>query len=183
MIKIENHVLKEIIDDVVSQEKFPMTISQQLKEYVDRAIDFEKKIADLENKLLIIKQSYRTLMYQELPVFFSMHGLREFKTIEGRVFSLKTYVSTKPGNKEVFINWLEESGNEEFIKKEITINVKGYNTGLLETVLEKEKLKYDIEEKVHPQTLNAIIRRALENGETIPENAVTIDSGSFVKLT
>lgn len=179
---METSVLKEIEDDIENEELRPLSISQQLKSYVQKSLRLEEEIGDLETTLSLVKEEYKALMYNDLSAFFVEHGIKEFKTEDGKVYTLKTYISVKPGNKEEFFGWLRESGNEEFIKKEIVISVKGYDTESLEEVFERENLQYTIQEKVHPQTLNSIVRRVIESGESIPENAVTIESGSFVKL-
>lgn len=173
-------MLKEIDEDLKTMPV--LSIKETLCAYVDKALLLQKRINELNEELDTYTGKYRTLTHSELPAFFLSQGITEFTTKTGSVFTLKTYVAAKIKDEPKFFAWLKESNNEEFLKNELVVDIVG-DSSSIEEALKKEQLAYTIKKRVHPQTLNALVRRAMEGGETLPEDSITIDSGNFVKLT
>jgi len=161
------------------------SISEKMKSFIHRLKLYDQEIEVLEQEHKKLSNERRAILYNEMPMFLIEHGMSEFTATDGIRYEMKNYVSARveERKKDEFFAWLEETGRGDLIRKDLEVSVKDYDlTGLTE-YLESEKLSFSIKQGVHPQTLNAMVRRALVSGDELPEELMRIDSGNYIKVT
>lgn len=133
-------------------EEFEEKITDsQLEEVAGLAreqLELERKILKAERELKALKEDWREVAMEELPVRMKEIGLTSFEldnedhnkvTIKHHVKASLTQAKREPGHA-----WLRDHGFGDLIKARV------------------------IEEKVHPQTLMAFVREQLAAGAALP---------------
>ena len=181
---IPSHLLPLLRPRVVDEEP-SAAISEKMKGFINQIKRLDEKIQVLEQQLKRLSDERRAVLYNDMPMFLIEQGMSEFTSTDGVRYEMKNYVSARveERKKEEFLDWLAETGRGDLIRKDLEVSVKDYDLTDLMKYLEGEKLSFSIKQGVHPQTLNAMVRRALVSGEKLPEGLMNIDSGNYIKVT
>lgn len=109
------------------------------------ALDLE--ITQVEEKLKALKGRYEHIVIRKLPTALEAEGLKNFRLASGRgvTCSAQLFVSVNAGDKEAFLNWLENSGQGGIIKRDVA-----------------------------PQTLKAFIKERIQNAQEYPADIVKV---------
>ncbi|MGH8601328.1 MAG: hypothetical protein ACREXR_00650 [Gammaproteobacteria bacterium] len=155
------------------------TIAERMRELIAKNEAYDLIIEQLESQLSDVKAQKKELLFTDMPAFLVEHGLQSFKSASGHTYRLATFVTVKVLDQPGLIGWLKGRGYDDDIRHSIDINVKGIDTTELEQWIKGGGLSYDKQEKIHHQTLTALMRRRLEMEVDIPD-AVEVDAGPYV---
>ena len=135
----------------------------------------EQEIEQEENKLKELKKQKQNLAEKQIPDLMEEAGFEEFKTTSGHKVQVKDYIraSIPKQNAHEAFKWLEEHGHGNVIKRGYDIQFNREQEEQAEQfqqLIDENFPQFAVKpkKKVEPQTLQALIRECLEEGEEIP---------------
>lgn len=146
-------------------------LSDMLKDYFAK----EKKKKELEAELKDTAEMLRRMVREYIPENMAILGMDSVTTSEGLKVSIAEVVYARL-NKEDQLKgfaWLKKRGLDGIIKNQIVVNVDKKDPDQLKIIdklvntLEKHGLSYNVEEKVHPATLQSAIRDEVREEQSI----------------
>lgn len=167
----------------------------------------QDEIAQLEEKLKAKKGRANEIKTKELAELVDMEGFQagsKFTLANGRVVAVKEYFSSSiptltavekekdPFKQGVLLErrkgafkWLDDNKKGDLIKNEVYVKFnreEADKAKLLVQWLTDKGLSCQRDENVHPQTLNAALKEAMANGETVPMDTFNIVRGVVVDV-
>lgn len=147
----------------------------------------ERAVEELEQRLKTAREAARDLAERQLPERLQALGLPGLKLPHGAELDLKPFCacSIPPEKRERAYAWLDEIGAGDLIKHEVIASFgRGEDESARELYESLRASGLPVEDKktVHFQTLNAFLRRRLENGDKLPDDALDIYAGTHAKL-
>ena len=140
----------------------------------------DDEIASVKESLKALEMRRRKIAEVDLPEAMESAGLAEFVLENGRRISLetKTYASISKAHEEEAFTYLRNNGYDDIIKREIRLLFGKGEDSKARTVFDDLVGRSDLadneivsKESVHPSTLRAFVRRALEDGVDLPLEA------------
>ena len=156
-------------------------------ELADEALFLTEEIAATESKLEISKRRLREIQVDLLPDLLAEVGYRDFER-NGHQFKLEIFVSGSfPKEKakvKTAIQWLKDHNLEEVIKVEFRAL---FNRGEINVAREavsriRDLCKVNILATVHPQTLTALVRKRLRDGDPIAPDVLGVWAGRRMQI-
>lgn len=141
-----------------------------------------------EQALEDAKEHFKQLSESDLPEAMDAVGMGEVKLSDGTTVSVSDQIFARISNDNMLTahQWLNEHGHGNLIKREFKIafgrDQEDWATSF-EGTLEKEGVRYDRKQAVHPSTLKAFVKQQLENGEDIPEEVFGVYRQTVAKLS
>jgi nitrogen regulatory protein PII-like uncharacterized protein len=145
------------------------------------------KITKLEEELEQVKKKRQEIAEFRLPELMMAAGMESFTLEDGTGMDLDTFYNAKiPDDKsEVAFRWLEDNGEDAIIKSQVQLAFgKGESEKERELVdiLKGAGYMFTRKRGVHPQTLKAFVRDAIESGKSLPLDAFGVFIGKRVKV-
>lgn len=169
----------EILNDVEKKESENMQDKlAQLGEYIKYLHEAEKIVAEKEKELKEAKEKVKHFSASVIPDYFDSIGLSAVKMDSGETVSIKTdyACSITKANESAAFNYLRENGLGEIIKHAIEVQKRGSSGDFdkIKEVLNTLAMTYKESEKVHPQTLKAVVKEKIESGEQFPDKLFSV---------
>ncbi len=174
---------EERVGIAVPKDEDLLTISQLAHEQ----LRLEDEVEQAEERLKDLKDQLRAIERGKLPEALAKFRLTKFEIEGGGEVSVKddVYAGITVENQPKAFAWLERSGNDDLIKNEISLNFgKGQDAesqALVDTLTE-QGYSFQRKRSVHPQTLKAFVRHALEEGVAIPFDTFSIHVDKVAKI-
>lgn len=167
----------------VPQDSDLATIAQLAHEQ----LRLQAEVDDAEEALKYLKEQLRAVERGKLPEALAKFGLSSFRLTDGGEISVKdeVYAGIAETKRAEAFKWLEETGNDDIIKNELSLNFgKGQDaeTEALVKVLNERGYSFERRRLVHPQTLKAFVRRRLEEGEPVPFETFSVHVDKVAKI-
>lgn len=168
-----------------------MSDLKKIQQLATEMIKLEYSIVELEESLKALKEAHRKIQEGDLPEMMEAAGVDSFATRDGRTVALdvETYANISKDNQADAFGWLRSTGNDDIIKRTITVEFGKGEDKKAETLfaaLQKRKgLKDNTivgKETVHPSTLRSFVRRCLEAGTEIPQDTFGIFQRTVAKV-
>lgn len=135
-----------------------------------------------------ISEKMRDISEQVLPDLMGQAGISEIKLEDGTKITKYEFISTRLKDERAAFKWLRDKGEDSIIKNVITVPLgKGddVNAELLDHHLRDLGLHYQRKESIHPSTLKAFVKEALNNetlSQDFPRDAFGVYEGEAVKF-
>lgn len=162
----------------------------RLRDRIDELQELEAAAAELAAKLAAVAARINAYKNNLLPTLMRSVGQEEFKTLDGRKVKLSTFLKAKvvEGRETEAYKWLEENGYPDVVKFYIKADFdKGKREDAemaLTSISNYNPLLAVLEEKVHPQTLEASLREYSKRPEAnIPDELFQVFTGDVVKVS
>lgn len=156
---------------------------KRIRTLADEMLRLKDGIEQAEIELKAMKDACRKIEELDLPELMDEVGMSEFKMGDGRVISIenKVYASIPKDRQDEAFSWLRKRKLDGIIKRTITV-VFGKGEDKKARHVERNLHRYKSlvdnsivsSETIHPQTLKAFARKALEDGMDIPLDAFGI---------
>lgn len=160
---------------------------EQLYEMADETSELAEAIEETKSALEALQKRYNTLSIELMPDLMAEIGLGKTFERNGMVFTLEVFASggwpKDPERASIALNWLEEHELGGIVKTEVRAS---FGKGDLESAKQVLALMKDhcdplLESKVHPQTLQAMVRRRLKNGDDVDPTLLGLFAGRRVR--
>lgn len=154
-------------------------------------VDLQARLSDfvdsLEAELKQAKAELRAVSDEQLPELMEQCGMQTFTTSSGISVSVKEVIrASLPKHKQQEgIQWLRENGQGGMVKHAVSVAFGvGQDEQAAELLARLHSERYLVEEieKVHPQTLSAFVRRALEDGAELPMDLLGVHRQVSAKI-
>lgn len=144
-------------------------IAQKARDIIEQQKAVEKAEEDLKKA----KRRLADMVETEMVELMSDAGQEQLTTVDGYIVSIKENVRGQPTkeNASAAFKWLRDHKHGGIIKSEISAPLGKADPALVKkalAALEKLKIQAAVDEKVHWQTLGALVRELLAKGENIP---------------
>lgn len=157
----------------------------------ERAVALEDEIAALEELLKRKNEEYRRITEHELPQAMQDVGMKDFSLTDGsRVeATLITRASPKVEMRPEMYRWLRENNLGDIIKTEVSVAFpagREKEATVLRDVIKQtvgEKLRPELSESVHANTLTAFVKKRLAEGKSLPLATFGVWQGTVAKIT
>lgn len=178
----------ELFDEVVTAptENELKTLESQ----IGKAIELMKTIVEGEEHIKALNMELNKITSHTIPDQMAAARVDEFKTKEGVTVKIKDYINGSlpkdPVKRKAALQWFFDIGAETLIRSHVAIDVPPGNSKerkKLTSLLTKNKVAFDEETTIHPQTLQAFARERLENGEKVPLDLLGLHVGRHAKIT
>jgi DNA-binding protein H-NS len=166
-------IFAEIAQDAMKAPEVPTDEKLEgLAAIVNKQLELEQKVADLEEFLRSYKKELLMVQTRELPNAMQELGYAELKMADGSKITVKPFVSASipKDKKPMAYAWLNENGHGDLIKHIISVNTgkDQEQAEQVRKVLSEINITPSEVEKVEPQTLKVFIRGQVEAGQPIP---------------
>lgn len=150
------------------------------------AIDLDNlcsNIDQVEAHLKSLKEKKKEISENLLPELMNLVGMKSFVLNNGQKVNLTTFYDAKIKDQGAAFAYLEDKGDTAIIKDTITCN---FDRGEIERAnavakeLADKGVPVSRKEAIHPSTLKAYVREAIETGQNIPHDAFGIYIGNRV---
>lgn len=151
--------------------------------------DAETEVLRCERELQIAQTRARDMAEKQIPEHMVEMGLAEFKTIDGVKIELKSslHVTPKKENRMTVLDWLEERGHGNLIKRTVSVafnrDQEGEATSLLTYLSTERGFQAKEERKVAPATLRKFVADRLQDGQELPMELFGVFQYKFAKIT
>lgn len=147
----------------------------------------EDEVAEAEDRLKSLKEQLRSIERGKLPEALARFGLASFKLENGGEVSVKddVYAGITEEHRPAALKWMEDTGHDDIIKNEVSLNFgKGQDqeTQELVDILNERGYSFERKRSIHPQTLKAFVRHALEEGVAIPFDLFSVHVDKVAKI-
>lgn len=158
-----------------------------LSDLVLKMRELEGEIKACNAVIKEFKKEHERLSEQLIPEMMVELGIAGLELTDGKKLTIdKAYFAKIPDDKksEAF-NWLADNGYEALIKTDITTSFgKGEGdkvTSLKQTLVEGQ-YSFEAKDNVHPQTLKALVRERLEEGNDMPDELFGVYVKNITKI-
>lgn len=164
-----DEMLKEMAADSGNVE-VEQTKVEQLAKQIENYRILEDILLNLEDRVSETKEKMKELSEKTIPDFFEAMGVDEIKLSDKSKVSIKRSYACgiTAKNRSEAHKWLTDHGLGDIIKKAVTVESRGTDFDLVKDFLMEKNITHKESEKVHPQTLKAVVREQIENGKDIP---------------
>lgn len=145
----------------------------QLDNLIDRQRRAEQDVERLEKELRDAKATLKDVSEHQIPNLMDEMGLEKFKTKKGFTIQVKKKLrlSIAGDKKQPAIKWLEEHGYGDVVKRLVSVPF-GVNEGeKVDMLIDELSPRYpgiNLDSKVEPQTLTALITKLMKDGVDVP---------------
>ena len=172
--------LDDVLNDAESLRALPR--DAQLSKLTDLCLSqlkLEEAVIDMEAALAQARENLRQTSEISIPTLMTELGLQSITLNNGKVVSIKPYVSAK--STPQVVEWLSQNGYDEVIKGTLkAVFPKGYPHDALARIKDymgKEGLAAEAETTVHYQTLVAWVKDAMQKGINFPRDLFQVFQG------
>lgn len=183
-----------------------MTISKEIEKLALLISDIEESKSNLEQKLKTINESLE-LYKKELADLLLAQGFEvgsKIKLVNGRTLNVKDFFSASipaqssinsakdaekmnelSNKKEACLEWLDENNLGDIVKNNIVVSLdRGEAEKAKELMLELQEkgLNFVRDESVHPMTLKAALKKAMQSGLDVPFDTFSVQTGIVVEI-
>lgn len=160
---------------------------QTISDLANEQLRLQDEVEAAEERLKSLKEQLRSIERGKLPEALSRFRLTHFGIEGGGEISVKdeVYAGITEDHRAEAFRWLETSGNDDIIKNEVSLNFgKGQDDQASDLIdlLNERGYSFDRKRAVHPQTLKAFVRHALEEGVPIPFDTFSIHVDKVAKI-
>ncbi len=156
----------------------------RLQVLVDNYKHFETVIEEVEEKLTVLKNKFKTISEEEIPNLLAEFGLSEIKLKSGAKIIVKddASISITKENESRFFLWLRNRGEDDIIKLNYAFGNKMEDEQrvTLDDYLIENDYEFETEMSVHGQTKKKYFKELLGVGKTDQKEG--IKSGKYMKL-
>ena len=154
-------------------EKLDQAGLQTVAEIARKIRDEEEYISSLEADLKKAKKGLLKLTDEDLPTMLAEIGLSSMKLDDGSEVTVKqTYgASILVDNRPAAYEWLREKGYDDIIKNTVACQFgrgEDDKASSFKALAEKEGHYAEQKTEIHPQTLRAVVKERVENGDDFP---------------
>lgn len=162
----------------------------ELKEITDLGEELRKltsKISDLELQLATLSEQKKKISELRLPELMMAAGMESFTLEDGTSMTLDTFYNAKiPEDRQIeAFTFLESTGQDAIIKSQVSLAFgKGEREkeNIAVQVLTEAGVPFERKRGIHPMTLKAFVKDAIESGQTLPLDAFGVFIGKRVKV-
>lgn len=160
-----------------SDETVPVSsdILQEISAKAEELAAMMRREESLKEELDSAQKKVRACREFDLPSLMEKAGLSHFKTKSGFEVNLKEKIRVGQidnTSKPDAIKWVEDEGEADLIKTELTVNFSRGERQVaiqwLEEMQSRGLKTINLKETIHAQTTAAFLKRKLEAGENIP---------------
>ena len=158
----------------------------ELASKVQELKNLEDEIANAEDSVKKLKEKANAISQFEIPQMMEQMNIKKLKLKDGETVEVSNFYSASIVDQEAAFQWLRENGRGDIIKNDITVTFgKGEDNKAAEYAVLAKGQGYEPVQKigVHPQTLKALVRERLENGQDVPEELFKPFEGNQTKIT
>ena len=164
------------------QEILDKSDINSLADFCKELKTYEDEIAELEEKIKVIKEKMDKISSEIIPNMLAEQGLSSLKLADGSAVEVKkVYNCTiRKDNIDSAYTWLRENGLGDIIKNEVSVQFgKGEDNKaqLLLDLAVSNGYEPQQKTKVEPMTLKALFRERVEAGLDMPSESFSV----FVK--
>jgi len=176
----------EVFEEIASE---PQT-STVLEKLVAKAAALAREIEAAQAHIDALSLEFRDITERKLPEQMMVTNTKRKESSDGTIIELKDFIGgaipKDPKRQEEAFAWLKKNGGGDLIRLQVAFaldpnDAKGKK--LIADFAKKSKLLYTAAEKVHPQSLYALIREKLENGRKVPVDKLGLHVGKVAKIT
>ena len=160
--------------DYTDEPAAPASLDK-LRELAEAQAEQEQEVKRLEAELKDAKHSLQDIAERQIPEAMDSVGVEKFETADGLKIELqdKLRASIPNANKAAAYQWLDDHGHGNLIKRQLVVEFGRRDPEGAQALLEELKQRdldgeVGAKNEVHPQTLAAFLRQALEQGEDVP---------------
>jgi hypothetical protein len=135
----------------------------------------------LEDLVSHYKRTKNKILIKEIPDLMERAGVDSLTTLDGVAVKLKQDLTVKVHDKEALNQWLIDNGFGDKLKDIVTFP-KGEVDGFFFKDLEEQGLSFTRDRSVHPQSLRALMRINLEEGELPPDEICEVKNFTLAKI-
>lgn len=161
----------------------------EISRLASRAWELEREMSEVESYLNGMKAEHREITEKTLPNAMDSAGVNKFETSDGVKIEVRDIVSaTLPKEEEAkrrAIEYLESIGAGDIVKAKFEVDLGRNNENgvkLVSDFLRECGIGYVNKEDVHPQTLSALYRERLRNGEEVDTEIINLYTGRQAKM-
>ena len=167
----------------------PTNILSQIASFVEQYQRLSTRRDSVSSELDALDDEIKQIIERDIPTLLDTNGLTTVTTTDGLkvVVEEKVMASIKEANRYQAHAWLEETGNGDVIKTKLATE---FGRGEIEFAREVAKrLEAElgrgvaVAETVHPQTLSALVRELLRNGEAVPQELLGVTRVRKAKIS
>jgi len=161
---------------------------KRISEAVNDLIRTESMIGAKEEELKMLKELRHKTRTAIIPDLMNEAGIESI-SVDGHKVSLKSYVSGSlpkdPEKRQRAIEWITEHDGAGLIKSCV---ISSFGREQRDEAIElhseitKRGLVVDFDERIHPQTYQAWIRKKLEDGEQVDIDMLGVQVGQVAKI-
>lgn len=150
------------------------TVLAEIANFADEFARLSARREILMNELDGVDESIKQIIERELPTILDNNGLSSVKTASGLKVSVeeKIQASIRKDMRDKAHAWLETHGHSDIIKTKIVSefgrNELAFAREVAAHMSEFADRHVGLDESVHPQTLGALVRELLREGEECP---------------
>ena len=162
--------------------------AKRLSDKVLELKDLEDEIANAEESVKKLKEKAKQVSTVEIPAMMDDMQITKLKLKDGESVEIKKIYGAcvPPDQQAAAFTWLRNNNLGDIIKNDITVTFgKGEDNKAAEYAVLAKGQGYEPVQKigVHPQTLKALVRERLENGQDVPEELFKPFAGNQTKIT
>jgi len=153
--------------DSEALEKVSTDTTKALAGHVRNAMALQNKIEAAQAMLSELQEWHRNVLTKDIPSLMSEMGIDSVK-VDGCKVTVAPVVSASITKErlDAALDWLRASGHDDIIKNEVSLSFGKGEDGVAEQAVSAlRQLGFAPTQKagVHPSTLKAFVRQALEN--------------------
>lgn len=169
----------EKLNKLAKNELVPKGELSKLKRLIDSQLLLEGKKKNLENELKEVSTNINKLALFDIPNFLAIYGLSRIKLITGEEVTVKSDVNVTIKDFDKFYIFLKERRDDAIVKSVTEITEP---TDKVLKFLNKHKVDFITERKIHPQTLNKYFREFTSLGDEEVPKSVSVYAFSKAKI-
>lgn len=161
----------------------------EISKLAGRAWELEREMNEVEKYLGSMKAEHRELTEKLMPDAMASAGVAKFETDDGVKIEVRDIVrASLPKETEArarALAYLDSIGAGDIIKHKFDVDIGRGNDEVADFVskfLQNAGIAYLDKEDVHPQTLSALIRERLNNGNEIDMDVLPTYVGRQAKM-
>lgn len=148
---------------------------RDIKTLIEYVKQLEQEAVAKTIELKALEERARYFREDIIPEFMFSLGLSEVKLDTGEPITIKTkyFGNISEDRSEVAHKWLKENGYASLIKSNIAMSFTDgledqVDLSVLTEFLTEKEINFNKKDAVHPQTLKAFIKQAMESGTNFP---------------
>ncbi len=168
---MNNEVTEE---DYLEPENISTDLMQRITDTTNRLLAVRQRINSAEANLAGLKKEEDTLAHSVLPSLLDEAHVKDM-TLDNNLRLIRkedVYASIAKDRLVAAANWLQSHGYGAIVKSLIAVQFEKGDTKLaIETrkALSTAGISYQESFSIHPQTLRAFVREAIEQGRPLPD--------------
>lgn len=177
MDKTPNFLMEE-------KESIDVDALSRLKEMVDAYKEQRTMIAEAEEKLKMMKESFNKLSQEQIPRHLLKYGISDIKLDTGEKVKIKTDINVTIEDEQdfFFYKFLRERNEDDIVKSVFKFDrMSSEKLQALEEFIEKGNYSYEYEKAVHWQTRKKYFKELTGYGLDPVDYQQKLEQGLIVK--